>query len=71
MKKLETYVLEDGELTPSLENIQECVHIAKEHDCFVELIWIMKWSGKYSRIIGPDDDPQDFYDKRIPKVYGM
>lgn len=71
MKKLESYILEEKNMTPTLEDVTECVRIAKENDCIVELIWVMKWSGTYKRLIYSDDDPQDVYDHRLPHVYGL
>lgn len=71
MKKIETYMLDEVNDTPKIKDIEECIKIAKEHDCVIELRWFMKWSGKFVRYIHATDDAQDVYDNRIPHVYGM
>lgn len=71
MKRVETYLLEKHETTPTVEHIQHCIDIAKENDCIVSLEWVMKWSGHYSRYIYADDNALDVFNNRLPKVYGM
>ena len=71
IKEIKTYLIDELSTTPTLDDIQACVEIAKENDCIVELNWIMKWSGQYSRYIRATDDPQEFYDTKLPKVYGI
>lgn len=71
MKKLLTYVLEKFDSTPKIEDIEECIKIAKTENCVVLLEWDRKWSGHYQRYIYADDDAQDVYDNRIPKIYGL
>lgn len=71
MKKVETYLLEKHEDTPTIEHIQQCIDIAKEKDCIVSLEWNKKWSGRYSRYIYANDNAKDVFDNRLPKVYGL
>ena len=71
MKKVETYLLEKNETTPTVEHIQKCIDIAKENDCIVSLEWVMNWYGHYSRYIYADDDALNVFNNRLPKIYGM
>lgn len=73
MLRVKTYLLELEDLskTPTLEDIKECVEIAKNDNCIVELIWHTKWSGLYSRYIRAEDDPQKYFRDSIPHVYGL
>ena len=71
IKEVKVYMIDELSTTPTLEDIKECVSIAKEKDCIVQLEWNMKWSGHYSRYIRASDDPQEFYDNKLPKVYGL
>ena len=71
MKKVETYLLEEHECLPTVEHIQKCIEIAKVNDCIVSLEWVVPYSGRYSRYINAEDDAQDFYNKKIPKIYGV
>ena len=70
MKEVKTYILDD-DTGPALEDIEQCVNIAKSTNCVVKLEWIMKWSGHYERIIRSEDDPQDYYENHIPHIYGL
>ena len=71
MKRVETFILDKVDTTPKLKDIEECVRIAKENDCVVNLKWFMKYSGKYERYIEADDDPNEFYERNLPKIYGV
>lgn len=71
IKEVKTYLIDELNATPTFEDVKACVKIAKENNCIVELKWTMKWSGHYSRYIRATDDPQEFYDTKLPKVYGM
>ena len=71
LKEVKTYLIDGLNETPSLDDVKQCVEIAKENNCVVKLEWIMKWSGHYSRYIWADDDPQEFYDNKLPQLYGM
>ena len=71
LKEVKAYMIDELDKTPTLQNIEECIAIAKENDCIVELNWTMKWSGHYTRYIRANDDPQDFYNNKLPRVYGL
>ena len=71
LKEVKELYIDELNTTPTLDDIKECVSIAKENDCIVKLNWTMKWSGHYARCIRATDDPQEFYDTKLPKVYGM
>lgn len=71
MQQVKTYMLEEISQTPTLEDIKECIEIAKRDNCVVNLIWHMKWSGKYSQYIRAEDDPQKYFDENIPRIYGV
>ena len=71
MKEVKTYLLDRHEDTPQIEHIQKCIEIAKENDCIVSLEWNKKWSGHYRRYIYAEDNAQDVFDNRLPKVYGL
>ena len=70
MKELKHCIL-DYNTTPTLDDIKQCIFLAKSTDTVVKLEWDVKWSGHYSRLIRADDDPQDIYDNHIPHIYGM
>jgi hypothetical protein len=55
---------------PSMEDCQEAVNIAVEHDCFVKMKWFFRHSGWYNRMIDPSMNATDIYDS-LPKVYGV
>lgn len=55
---------------PSKEDVEECLKIAKEKHCIVELRWYKKWSGNFSRYIKEDMTFEEAWDL-MPKVYGM
>ena len=71
IKEVKTYLIDKLDKTPSLDDVKACVAIAKVNNCIVELNWEMMWSGHYSRYIRADDNPQEFYDTKLPKVYGL
>jgi hypothetical protein len=71
LKEVKTCFMDELNETPTLDDIKACVAIAKENDCIVKLEWTMKWSGHYARYIRASDDPQEFYDNKLPKVYGL
>lgn len=71
MQQVKTCMLDNIDQTPTLEDIKECVEIAKRDNCVVELRWQTKWSGAYARYIWADDDPQEYFNNKIPHVYGL
>ena len=71
ISKLETYIVTPIGKPASLEDIKQCVEIAKSNNCIVSLTWTVKWSGTYTRHITKDDDPQKFYEEKLPKFYGL
>ena len=71
LKEVKEFYIDELNATPTLDDIKTCVAIAKENNCIVKLNWTMKWSGNYARCIRASDDPQEFYDNKLPKVYGL
>ena len=69
MKRVKLYILEEIDQTPTLEDIQECVRIADGDDCIVKLLWTVRYSGKFERLIYPGTDPEDFFKNVIPHNY--
>ena len=69
MLELKTYIL-PFESRPTLEDITECLEVAKKNNAVVELRWNVKWSGKYSVLVYPDTDAVELYE-RLPKSYGI
>lgn len=53
---------------PSKEDVEECLKIAKEKHCIVELRWHKAWSGDFSRYIKEDMTFEEAWDL-MPKVY--
>lgn len=71
MLEVKTYMLDEMDQTPTLEDIKECVEIAKRDNCVVNLLWYKQYSGKYSRYIWANNDPQEYFNKHIPRIYGV
>lgn len=60
----------DFDYTPTDEDIQKCLEIAKRDNCVVKLCWNKKWSGHYSRCIRPEHTFEEIKES-LPKIYGM
>jgi len=71
IKCVEKYMVDGIYNTPTLDDVEKCISIAKEKKCIIELRWIMRYSGEYVRYFNGDEDPQEFYKNRLPHIYGM
>lgn len=71
MKRVEMYMLEEVGQKPTLDDIKECVRIADERNCIVQLHWVMPYSGKFIRNILPGEDALHYFNKYIPKRYSV
>lgn len=65
MTKMENYWCDN---TPSSEEINEAIKLAKENKCFIILNWYKNYSGSYSVSIGEEDTLESVQD-RLPKRY--
>ena len=60
--------------TPSIKDIEDAYDLVIKNDIIVKLEWFVKYSGNYAvKICKADVDSmnaKDFYENRIPHVYG-
>ena len=57
--------------TPSKEDIQEAVDYALHFACIVDLSWRVEYSGNYSIYIDANDNVDDVWFYKIPRLYGL
>ncbi len=62
------FVISKDRSVPSKEDVEECLKIAKEKHCIVELQWYKRWSGDFSRYIKEDMTFEEAWEL-IPKAY--
>ena len=56
--------------TPTDDDIKEAISLAKKNDCVIRLSWLLKWSGKYDRLVYPNSEFEDIKNS-LPKFYGL
>lgn len=67
--KVETYVCEFDK-TPSEDDIKQALQLAKEHNCVIEIVWTLKWSGTYKRMFDSETTFEAAMNS-LPKCYGL
>ena len=67
--EVKTYATEFNE-SPSDNDIKECIELAKQYNCVINLVWTLKWSGHFSRYIHPNSTFEDIKNT-MPRCYGM
>ena len=67
--EVKTYTTEFNE-SPSDNDIRECIELAKQYNCVINLVWTLKWSGHFSRYIHPNSTFEDIKNT-MPRCYGL
>lgn len=68
MKLVKEYLCDN--ITPSDEDIKDCIRIAKEEDCVVKMKWFFPYNGWHERYIKKDMTFEEVNDS-LPTVYGV
>lgn len=68
MKYIKEYLCD--KITPSDEEIRECLEIVNKEDCIVKLTWFVRYNGWHNLLIKNGMTFEECKDK-LPKVYGL
>lgn len=69
IKEVKIYQCEFDKV-PTDSDLEECISIAKEHKCIVQLEWCLKWAGHYHIQIDENTTLEEAKNK-LPKEYGV
>ena len=68
MKLIKEYLCDS--ITPSDEEIMECLDIVNKEDCIVQLTWFFPYNGWHQLCVKKGMTFKECQDK-LPKVYGV